>query len=168
MVDQFEELFTAGEEIDASQAEREAFITALHAAATVPVGRLKLSPAVVVAAIRADFLGQAIAYPQLRAVIDAGLFTVGPMNEAELRLAMTGPAAEGRPRVEPALVEAVISELREEPAGGLGSGALPLMSAAMAATWERREGNKLTLRGYRRAGGVANAVNRVLRPPSTP
>ena len=34
------------------------------------------------------------------------------------------------------------------------------MSQAMAATWEYREGIELTLRGYRRAGGVANAVNR--------
>ena len=160
VVDQFEELFTAGEDNDAGQAERQAFIAALHAAATVPVGRQKLPPALVVAAIRADFLGQAIAYPPLRAVIDAGLFTVGPMSEAELRLAMTGPAAEAGLGVEPALVEAVISELREGAAGGLGSGALPLMSQAMAATWERREGNMLTLRGYRRAGGVADAVNR--------
>jgi WD40 repeat protein/transcriptional regulator with XRE-family HTH domain len=160
VIDQFEELFTAGEDTDASQAEREAFIAALHAAATVPVGRQRLPPALVVAAIRADFLGQAIAYPPLRAVMDAGLFTVGPMSEAELRLAMTGPAAEAGLAVEPALVEAVISELREGAAGGLGSGALPLMSQAMAATWERREGNKLTLRGYRRAGGVADAVNR--------
>ena len=39
VVDQFEELFTAGEDNDAGQAEREAFIAALHAAATVPVGR---------------------------------------------------------------------------------------------------------------------------------
>jgi len=160
VVDQFEELFTAGEDNDAGQAERQEFIAALHAAATVPVGRQKLPPALVVAAIRADFLGQAIAYPPLRAVIDAGLFTVGPMSEAELRLAMTGPAAEAGLGVEPALVEAVISELREGAAGGLGSGALPLMSQAMAATWERREGNMLTLRGYRRAGGVADAVNR--------
>ena len=34
------------------------------------------------------------------------------------------------------------------------------MSQAMAATWQRREGSELTLRGYRRAGGVADAVNR--------
>ena len=34
------------------------------------------------------------------------------------------------------------------------------MSQAMAATWEHREGSELTLRGYRRAGGVADAVNR--------
>jgi hypothetical protein len=34
------------------------------------------------------------------------------------------------------------------------------MSQAMAATWEHREGSRLILRGYRRAGGVAHAVNR--------
>jgi conflict system STAND superfamily ATPase/WD40 domain-containing protein len=62
--------------------------------------------------------------------------------------------------VEPAVVEAVITELRGEAGGALGSGVLPLMSQAMAATWEHREGNELTLRGYRRAGGVADAVNR--------
>jgi transcriptional regulator with XRE-family HTH domain len=160
VVDQFEDLFTAAEDTDAGRAEREAFIAALHAAATVPAGRRKLPPALVIAAMRADFLGRLIAYPPLRAVMDAGLFTVGPMSEAELRLAVTGPAAEAGLAVEPALVEAVISELRAGAAGGLGSGALPLMSQAMAATWERREGNKLTLRGYRRAGGVADAVNR--------
>ena len=54
----------------------------------------------------------------------------------------------------------MIAELREGAGGGLGSGVLPLMSQAMAATWQYREGSELTLRGYRRAGGVANAVNR--------
>ena len=110
--------------------------------------------------MRADYLGRLIAYPPLKAALDAGLFTVGPMSEAELRLAVTGPAAEAGLVVEPAVVEAVIAELRDEAGGGLGSGVLPLMSQAMAATWERREGNELTLRGYRRAGGVADAVNR--------
>jgi hypothetical protein len=32
---------------------------------------------------------------------------------------------------------------------------LPLMSQAMAATWEHREGSVLTVRGYRRAAGIA-------------
>jgi hypothetical protein len=114
----------------------------------------------VVAAVRADYLGRLIAYPPLKAALDAGPFTVGPMSEAELRLAVTGPAAEAGLVVQPAVVEAVIAELRDEAGGGLGSGVLPLMSQAMAATWERREGNELTLRGYRRAGGVADAVNR--------
>ena len=160
VVDQFEELFTAGEDGEAGRAEREAFIAALHAAATVPAGPREVPPALVVAAVRADFLGRLIAYPPLRAALDAGPFTVGPMSEAELRLAVTGPAAEAGLAVEPALVEAVIAELRDQGGGGLGSGVLPLMSQAMAATWEHREGGELTLRAYRRAGGVADAINR--------
>src|SRR5262249_60335982 len=75
------------------------------------------------------------------------------MSEGELRLAVTGPAAEAGLTVEPALVEAVIAELREGAGAGLGSGVLPLISQAMAATWELREGSELTLRGYRRGGG---------------
>jgi WD40 repeat protein/transcriptional regulator with XRE-family HTH domain len=160
VIDQFEELFTTEEDTDDSRAEREAFIAALHAAATVAAGPQKLPSALVVAAVRADFLGRLIAYPPLKAALDAGPFTVGPMSEAELRLAITGPAAEADLVVEPAVVEAVISELREGAWGGLGSGVLPLISQAMAAAWESREGSELTLRAYRRAGGVADAVNR--------
>ena len=160
VIDQFEELFTAGGDAEDGRMEREAFIAALHAAATVPAGPHERPRALVVAAVRADFLGRLIAYPPLKAALETGLFTVGPMSEAELRLAVTGPAAEAGLAVEPALVETVIAELREKTGGGLGSGALPLMSQAMAATSEHGEGSELTLRAYRRAGGVANAVNR--------
>src|SRR5690242_8626527 len=160
VVDQFEELFSSDGDTDAGQAEREAFIAALHAAATVPAGPHKVAQALVVAAVRADFLGHLIAYPPLKSALDAGPFTVGPMSEAELRLAITGPAAEAGLAVEPALADAVIAELRGGTGQGLGSGVLPLMSQAMAATWEHREGSVLTVRAYRRAGGVADAVNR--------
>ena len=160
VVDQFEELFTAGQGDDVDEEERKAFTAALHAAATFPAGPHGHPPALVVAVVRADYLGRLIGYPPLKAALDAGLFTVGPMSEAELRLAVTGPAAEAGLVVEPAVVEAVTGELRDGAGGGLGSGVLPLMSQAMAATWEHREGNELTLRGYRRAGGVADAVNR--------
>ena len=160
VVDQFEELFTAAGDEQDGRAEREGFITALHAAATVPAGPHKLPAALVIVAVRADYLGRLIADPMLKAWVDAGLFTVGPMSEAEVRLAVTGPAAEAGLAVEPALVDAVVADLREGAGGGLGSGVLPLMSQAMAATWKYREGSTLTLRGYRRAGGVADAVNR--------
>ena len=70
-------------------------------------------PALVVAVVRADFLGRLIAYSPLKAALDAGPFTVGPMSEAELRLAITGPAAEAGLAVEPALADAVVAELRE-------------------------------------------------------
>jgi WD40 repeat protein/transcriptional regulator with XRE-family HTH domain len=163
VIDQFEELFTAGLDSEGDRSERDAFVAALDAAASVPAGPRGLPAAVVIAVVRADFLGRLIAYPPLKAALDAGPFTVGPMSEAELRLAVTGPAAEAGLAVEPALADAVIAELREGTIDGLGSGALPLMSQAMAATWEHREGRELTLRGYRRTGGVADAVNRGAR-----
>jgi transcriptional regulator with XRE-family HTH domain len=136
VVDQFEEVFTAAD-IDAGHGAQEAFIAALHAAATIPAGPQRLPPALVVAAVRADYLGRLIAHPPLKAALDAGPFTVGPISEAELRLAVTGPAAEAGLVVEPAVVEAVIAELRDEAGDGLGSGILPLMSQATA----QRRGN---------------------------
>ena len=109
VVDQFEELFTAGEGAGAGAAERTAFVTALHAAATVPAGPGRLPSALVVVVVRADYLGHLIADPRLKAALDGGPFTVGPMSEAELRLAVTGPAAEAGLVVEPAVVEAVVT-----------------------------------------------------------
>src|SRR5262249_48684674 len=65
VVDQFEELFTAGEGAGDGAAGRDAFVTALHAAATVPAGPGGLPPALVVVAVRADYLGHLIADPRL-------------------------------------------------------------------------------------------------------
>jgi hypothetical protein len=160
VVDQFEELFHSGDDSDAFRNEREAFVKAVRAAAAVPAGSRGVPGALVVVVVRGDFLDQTIAYAPLAAAVQASPFAVGPMSEAELREAITGPAAEAGLDVKSDLVDTVISELRERANGGLGSGALPLMSQAMAATWELREGNELTLRAYRRAGGIADAVNR--------
>jgi hypothetical protein len=160
VVDQFEELFRSGDDSDAFRTQREAFVKALRAAAAVPAGPPGVPGALVVVAVRGDFLDQTIRYAPLEAAVQASPFTVGPMSEAELRQAITGPAAEAGLDAKPDLVDTVISELRERADGGLGSGALPLMSQAMAATWKLREGSELTLLAYRRAGGIADAVNR--------
>jgi WD40 repeat protein len=160
VIDQFEELFSEGENGD-GRAEQDAFVAAVHAMASVPAGPAGGAGALVVAAVRADYLDRLIAYPALREAVDAGPFAVGPMSEPELRLAITGPAAEAGLDVEASLPGAVVAELRGSgPDDGLGTGVLPLLSQAMAATWEHREGSELTLRAYRRAGGVADAVNR--------
>lgn len=39
-------------------------------------------------------------------------------------------------------------------------GALPLLSHALFETWQRREGNRLTLAGYAEAGGVQHIIAR--------
>src|SRR5262249_38402347 len=130
------------------------------AAAAAGAGAARAPPAVGCAPWRGFFLGRLPPHPPLKAALDAGPFTVGPMSEAELRLAITGPAAEADLAIEPALVEAVIAELREGAEGGLDSGVPPLISQAMAPPRQDRDGTTLKLRGYRRAGGVADAVNR--------
>src|SRR5205823_328428 len=71
-----------------------------------------------------------------------------------LREAITGPAAQARLVLQPGLVETVLADLGQEP------GSLPLLSHALFATWQRREGRTLTLGGYRKAGGVRQAIAR--------
>src|SRR3546814_5082944 len=39
------------------------------------------------------------------------------------------------------------------------AGALPLVAHALVETWLRRQGNTLTLEGFREAGGVAGAIS---------
>ncbi|KUM75841.1 NACHT and WD repeat domain-containing protein [Streptomyces griseorubiginosus] len=43
-------------------------------------------------------------------------------------------------------------------AGEHGAGVLPLLSHALLATWQRRKGGRLTVAGYRAAGGIQGAV----------
>lgn len=160
IVDQFEELFTLTPPDEAGLAQRAAFIQALHAAATVPVGPARQPAALVAVSIRGDFLDQAFVYPALAQAYADGAFVVGPMTDSELRSTITGPAAEARLHVESDLVDEVMWPLRRQTDSiEARTAVLPLVSEVMAATWENREGDRLTLRAYHRAGGVSDAVN---------
>ncbi|GAA3799864.1 hypothetical protein GCM10022226_19210 [Sphaerisporangium flaviroseum] len=152
VVDQFEEVFTLVEE----SAQREAFITALTSMATTPMGPEARAPALVVIGVRGDFLDRCAAYPVLAEGLQEGQVVVGPMTEPELRSAITSPAAAADLQLEPGLADAVLDELGSR--DGYGAGVLPLLSQAMLATWENREGDLLTVRGYGRGGGVWQAV----------
>ncbi|HEX4817218.1 MAG TPA: AAA family ATPase [Nonomuraea sp.] len=162
VVDQFEEVYTlAGDDAGAK-----AFVTALVTAATVPAvpGRSPAGTAsgggdarpaaLVVMAVRGDFVDRCAADPALVEALQEGQFVVGPMTGPELRRAITGPAAAAGLRLEEGLADAVLDELGAHP----GAGALPLLSQAMLATWQNRDGDRLTLRGYGLGGGVAHAV----------
>jgi hypothetical protein len=79
------------------------------------------------------------------------------MTESELRMAITGPAEAAGLRIDPALTDTILGDLRVAGADS-SSGVLPLLSQAMALTWEHREDDRLTSRGYAQAGGVSHAV----------
>ncbi|MEU5988670.1 hypothetical protein ABZ806_06810 [Spirillospora sp. NPDC047418] len=168
LVDQFEEIFTlddvlerSGQEQrhdhDGAAAERAAFITALHAAATTPVGPGGAPAALVVAVVRGDFIDRCAEYPELAEVLRDGAYVLGPMSGGNLRRAVTGPADAVGLEIEPGLIDAIFSEVRSA-RGGYTAGVLPLLSQAMLTVWEHREGDRLTSRGYARTGGVNRAV----------
>src|SRR5688500_17279835 len=76
------------------------------------------------------------------------------MTPAELRLAITDPAAHVGAKVETSLLARLMAD-------AVGQAAvLPLLSHALAETWQHRRGMTLTLSGYEEVGGLEHAVAR--------
>jgi DNA-binding SARP family transcriptional activator/WD40 repeat protein len=139
IVDQCEEAVS----LCTDPAERNRFFAAL-------VEHARRAPLVLT--VRADRLGDVSAHPELARLIERGLHLLGPMDEADLRAAIEGPAHQAGLLLEPGLVDLLVREVEGEP------GALPLLSHALRQTWERREGRTLTVAGYRDSGGIRGAV----------
>jgi hypothetical protein len=152
VVDQFEETFTLCTDED----ERQAFITALCTVAGA--GAEPEAPAVVVLGVRADFYGRCVAYPELVPVLRDSQVVVGPMRQVDLRRAIERPASCASLVLEPGLVEVLLRDLGTENGHLPEPGSLPLLSHALLATWQRREGRTLTLAAYQDAGGVREAI----------
>ncbi|MET8116172.1 nSTAND1 domain-containing NTPase [Streptomyces prasinus] len=182
IVDQFEELFT----LCADEDERRSFVRVLCALAAPRPEENAHGPTVVVLGVRADFTGNCLDLPELAPVLTDGLFVLPPMSVVELRESITRPAELAGLTLQPGLVPLLLRDaglrdegLRDEPDGtplggaprgsgrdtGSGadvtpSGVLPLVSHALLATWQRREGAVLTVAGYERAGGIRGAIAR--------
>lgn len=142
VVDQFEDLFTAG--LPAAEVR----------AACARLASYALESAPVVVAVRADHLGNLAVEPVLGRLAEENLHLLVPLVGDSLREAIVRPAEEGGLRLESGLVDLVVRDTEGEP------GALPLMSHALAETWLRRDRNVLTVEGYRATGGIRGAVAR--------
>nr|WSY53374.1 AAA family ATPase [Streptomyces sp. NBC_00886] len=154
IVDQFEEAFT----LCSDEATRRTFIQLLHAAAT-PADPREPAPVLVVLGIRADFYEQCLRYPELADALQHRHMVLGPLTTAELRETVTGPAKAVGLELEPGLAELIVREVSADgPRGTHDAGVLPLLSHALLATWQRRKAGRLTLAGYRAAGGIQGAV----------
>ncbi len=143
-IDQFEETVTLCRE----EAERDEFMARL-------VELVDNGGTVVVIAIRADHLGRFARYPALAELLTNDDVLVGLMRDTELRRVIELPAQRAGLELEPGLVEVIVADV----AGRVG--ALPLLSTALAETWERRQSRTLTLAGHRAAGGVNGALARM-------
>ncbi|MBO3747473.1 caspase family protein [Streptosporangiaceae bacterium NEAU-GS5] len=142
IVDQFEEVFTAC----SSEEQRRIFIRALHTAG---------ESARIVVGLRADFFGHCAAYPELLESMERPV-VVTPMTADQLRETIEGPARLAGLTLQPGLVELLLEDID----GATGAAVLPLLSHALLATWQHREGRMLTLAGYRTTGGISRALAR--------
>jgi WD40 repeat protein len=147
MVDQFEEVFTLCHD----EIERITFIDQLLSAA-----REETKKTTVVIALRADFYSHCAQYPLLRQAVATEQEYIGQMTTEELRRAIEEPAQRAGWELEQGLVDVLLQDVgayrSQEP------GALPLLSHALLATWERRKGRTFTLAGYYASGGVQGSI----------
>ncbi|GLZ34419.1 hypothetical protein Lesp02_66060 [Lentzea sp. NBRC 105346] len=148
IVDQFEEAFTLGTDENRLQV----FIQALHAAAATTA---------VLLGVRADFYARCLDYPELAEALQDRQMVLGPMTTAELREAVGSPAKAAGLQLEAGLADLMLRDLgvqNNRRTDAYDAGALPLLSHALLATWQRRQAGRLTIAGYRAAGGIQGAV----------
>ena len=144
VVDQFEEVFAA----ITDEVARQRYLDELTALATRPDTRI-------LTVLRGDFVGACAAHARLAELLGDGTVLVGPMRPDEIRRAVELPARHVGLQSEPALADAIVSDMKDAPA------ALPLMSTALVEVWQGRSGATLTAAAYHRAGGVAGALSRL-------
>jgi hypothetical protein len=149
-VDQFEEIFTVGDE-----KLRAAFIAALVQIAQDPNSSTKL-----VLAMRADFLDRFSPFPQFAKIIEKNIDFVADMHADELRQAIEQPAARHGVVFEQGLVEEIIKDVQGQ------AGSLPLLQYTLDLLWQeeaREDGladRHLNTKAYRELGGVRGALQK--------
>ncbi len=151
VVDQFEELYTLCPGPDA----RRRFLDGLLAAVEVQSGR-RAHPLALLLTLRADFMGQALAYrPFADALQDASLI-LGPMTREELCAAIVKPAEKQGAAFEAGLVERILDDVGP----GDQPGNLPLLEFALTLLWEQQSSGWLTHAAYEEIGCVGGALAR--------
>lgn len=102
--------------------------------------------------LRADFMGQALAYRPLADALRNSDIKLGPMTRAELTRAVVNPAHLQQVSFEPGLVARIMQDVGDVP------GNLPLLQFALASLWEHQENRKLTHQAYDAIGEVEGAL----------
>src|SRR4029077_9023816 len=106
----------------------------------------------VILTMRADFYGKCAANAELAAALSDHNFLVGPMTDDELRRAIERPAQLVGCEFDAGLVDLFVQDVRNQP------GALPLLQHALLELWNKREGRRLTVKGYQEIGRLEGAL----------
>ncbi|MEA5541488.1 WD40 repeat domain-containing protein [Limnoraphis robusta Tam1] len=149
IADQFEELYT----LCAEQKTRHRFLDILLTSFQLSSSQSQSSH-VLVATMRADFLGNALSYRRFADVLQNADIKLGPMNREELSQVIVKPAEKLGVTFEAGLRERILDDVEDEP------GNLPLLEFALTELWKRRKGKQLTHAAYEEIGQVQGALAR--------
>lgn len=141
VADQWEELYT----LTPDEATRRCFVDELLDASA----GTQLS---MVLTLRGDFVGHALAYRLLSDRLQGAQVNLGPMNRAELALAIERPAERIGITFEPGLVERILDDAGDEP------GNLPLVAFVLKQLWDNRIHGQLLHAVYEGMGHLQGAV----------
>lgn len=149
VIDQFEELYS----LSLEPSQRERFLDFLLSG-TDREPTYRPSPVKMLITLRADFMGEALAYRPFADLLQEGSLMLGPMNRDELQKAIVKPAEKQGAAFEQGLVDRLLEDVGEAP------GSLPLLEFSLTLLWERAENGWLTHEAYTMLGGVEGALTK--------
>ena len=147
IADQFEELYT----LCSDEIIRRSFLDRLLASFPAPNSPLS-SSAVLVATMRADFLGNALSYRPFADLLQNADIKLGAMNREELSRVIEKPADKLGVKFADGLVKRILDSIENEP------GNLPLLEFALTELWAKRKEKELTHAAYEEIGEVQGAL----------
>ena len=146
LLDQFEEVF---------QIQRIDFLPQHFLNLLAETAATNFSPhhVALVIALRADFLGQALAHGAFANAIQEAIFVLGAMARAEMARAVELPAQMQNVHFEPGLVEQLLDDVGDEP------GRLPLLQFCLTRLWQLQRDGWIGHAAYADIEGLAGALN---------
>ncbi|OQW91024.1 MAG: hypothetical protein BWK78_05670, partial [Thiotrichaceae bacterium IS1] len=141
IIDQFEELYTGN-----SMVVQQQFMAGLLTLVKSEV------PATLLLTLRADFMNQALTYPEFSQALNGNTRFISSMNSDELKEVIEKPAAQVGLRLETGLTETILKDL------GTKGGRLPLLQFALTRLFEKQQQGSLTHDAYTEIGGVEQAL----------
>ncbi|WP_199341390.1 hypothetical protein, partial [Scytonema hofmannii] len=149
IADQFEEIYT----LCADHKIRHSFLDSLLVSFQSSAYQSQYNH-VLVATMRADFLGNALLYPPFGDVLKTDIKLISSMKHDELSQVIEKPAEKLGVTFEGGLVERILDDVEKEP------GNLPLLEFALTELWQQRKGKQLTHTAYQHIGKVQGALAR--------
>jgi formylglycine-generating enzyme required for sulfatase activity/energy-coupling factor transporter ATP-binding protein EcfA2 len=151
VIDQFEELLTAGQTEEGAEVRDTADPGELFQAFLLKLLRARKPGLIVLATMRTDFLAPLQSrWPALTAM--ASTTTLEPIQPEDFGVLITGPAKRASLTLEAGLETRLVKESG-------GRDALPLLAFTLEKLWKERNDQRLTLKSYEALGGVEGAVS---------